>query len=81
MSDETVGHYTRDLRDPEVRMLRMEHLLKDPQFGHDGSHIGNGTPGCPRTRHHHHDIYCAMPSDSELQLAGLKRSQIRSRAS
>lgn len=28
------------------------------QRGHDGRHVGDGSPGCPRVPHHHHDDRC-----------------------
>lgn len=33
------------------------------QFGHDGTHCGDGSPGCPRAPHHHHDEKCKCPID------------------
>ena len=32
------------------------------QYGHAGQHHGDGSPGCPRELHHHHDARCEMPA-------------------
>lgn len=32
------------------------------QWGCDGQHRGDGTPGCPTTLHHHHDRRCLPPA-------------------
>ena len=42
------------------------------QWGHDGTHHGTGTTECPTERHHHHDVYCAMPTAYEMAMAGVQ---------
>lgn len=50
---------------------RAERIHKSGQFGCDGRHKGSGSPDCPRRLHHHHDMFCDIPSPAELMLAGV----------
>jgi hypothetical protein len=59
-----------DETDLLARQLRVERLRHDNQFGCHGRHHGNGGPDCPRQLHHHHDIFCIPPSQSEWSEAG-----------
>lgn len=52
----------------------------DYQFGHGGSHHGNGSPDCPRFRHHHHDEFCQLPTPAELRAAGIDLADFRPRS-
>jgi hypothetical protein len=63
--------------------LRIKRLKDgDWQFGHGGTHHGVGTEDCPKWLHHHHDEFCALPTDLELMTAGIdpKEFKVRSRA-
>lgn len=39
------------------------------QWGCGGSHRGDGSPGCPRERHHHHDERCFPPAFIQAEQA------------
>jgi hypothetical protein len=52
----------------------------DWQFGHQGMHHGNGSPGCPRELHHHHDEFCQMPTNEELLAAGINPEEFKPRS-
>ena len=41
------------------------------QFGHGSKHKGGGSKACPRSKHHHHDNFCDLPTPEELLEAGL----------
>lgn len=62
---------------------RIERLKSgDWSFGCAGTHVGVGTPECPKEKHHHHDEFCKYPSLVELAKAGIdvKDFRVRSRA-
>lgn len=61
------------LNDHVVERLKMG----DWSFGHAGRHHGNGSPGCPRELHHHHDEFCTTPTDAELRAAGIDPHDFR----
>ena len=46
-------------------------LYPGEQWGHHGMHHGNGSPGCPKQLHHHHDDHCDVPT-SEMILSEIK---------
>lgn len=51
---------------------RVEFLRRgETQWGHDGRHSGDGSPGCPRQYHHHHDVRCDWPTRAECEEAGV----------
>ena len=58
-------------RDARIRRLR-EHNFG---FGCRGMHNGRGTLDCPHKLHHHHDIFCALPTEDELLEAGVDREE------
>lgn len=57
---------------PDERAARIRRIQAEPypQFGHEGTHRGSGSPDCPRERHHHHDEFCSPPTLSEWREAG-----------
>ena len=60
---------------------RIEKLKRgDWQFGHAGRHRGTGAPDCPRDSHHHHDEFCDLPTDEELEAAGIDPETFRARS-
>lgn len=52
------------------RIQRLSH--GQSQWGHAGQHRGSGAPDCPRTMHHHHDDFCALPTWWECEMAGVE---------
>lgn len=58
-----------ELNEREARIQKLKR--GDLGFGCRGMHHGNGSPDCPRRLHHHHDIFCALPTDEELREAGV----------
>ncbi len=61
-----MGDYTRHKRIEQLKAGRK-------QWGHGGTHKGRGPKGeCPPHEHHHHDDFCALPTPSELEEAGVQ---------
>lgn len=64
-------------RERSDRAARIERLkMGDWSFGHDGI----GTDECPKWPHHHHDIFCKLPTVDELQAAGINPNDFKARS-
>jgi hypothetical protein len=62
--------------DRRIKRLR----AGDWSFGHDGMHNGVGTIDCPYLSHHHHDVYCDLPTIDEVLAAGIDLNEFRVRS-
>lgn len=49
--------------EPLLGPIYFANVLDLGQIGHSGRHHGDGSPGCPRELHHHHDPQCEFPID------------------
>lgn len=57
---------------PEERTARVNRLkLGVYSFGCESERVYSGTPECPVTPQHNHDIFCERPRQGELILAGV----------
>jgi uncharacterized protein YlaI len=50
-------------RDARIQRLRNHN---GHGFGCRGMHNGIGTLDCPHRLHHHHNVFCVMPTEEEL---------------
>ncbi len=46
------------MTEEKLKQLEILHTEHGCQYGCRGRHNGDGSPGCPRTLHHHHDERC-----------------------
>lgn len=79
--NEVVEKLKRRLQPVTDSELRISYLRDGRrQFGHGGTHRGNGTEGCPRELHHHCDAFCVEPTEEELTAAGIVPATFRSQS-